>query len=68
MRIGVVGSAAPDPALAAQVRQVLHDAVATKLAEAEATENKDACVIVVMTATSMGFSDLLGPAKACAGG
>lgn len=67
VRIGVVGAAAPDPELAAQVRTALFDAVESKLADAQATQDKAACTIVVITATSMGFTELVGPAQACAG-
>ena len=68
VRIGVVGAAAPDPDLAAQVRTVLFDAVESKLADAQATDNKADCTIVFLTATAMGFTELTGPALACAGG
>ena len=68
VRIGVVGAAAPDPALAAQVRTALFDAVESKLADAQAAQDEHACTIVFLTATTMGFTDLVGPAQACAGG
>jgi len=67
-RIGAVGPSAPDPELAAQVRTVLFDAVESKLADAQAEQDKDACTIVFLTATAMGFTELVGPAQACAGG
>jgi hypothetical protein len=65
VRIGVVGAAAPDPALSAQVWQALYDAVETKLADATAAQDKGNCAFLLVTATAMGFSELVAPAQAC---
>jgi hypothetical protein len=67
VRIGVVGAAAPDPALSAQVWQALYDAVETKLADATAAENQGDCAFVLTTATALGFTGLIAPAQACLG-
>ena len=65
VRIGVVGTAAPDPALSAQVWQALYDAVETKLADATATQNKADCTVLLIAASAMGFTELVAPAQAC---
>jgi hypothetical protein len=65
VRIGVVGAAAPDPALSAQVWQALYDAVETKLADATAAQDKGNCAVLLITATAMGFTELVAPAQAC---
>ena len=65
VRIGVVGAAAPDPALSAQVWQALYDAVETKLADATAAQNKGDCTFLLVTATALGFTELVAPAQAC---
>ena len=67
VRIGVVGAAAPDPALSAQVWQALYDAVETKLADATAVQDKGDCTFLLVTATALGFTELIAPAQACAG-
>jgi hypothetical protein len=67
VRIGVVGSAAPDRALSAQVWQALYDAVETKLADATATQDKGDCAFLLVTATALGFTGLVAPAQACLG-
>jgi hypothetical protein len=67
VRIGVVGAAAPDPELSAQVWQALYDAVETKLADATAAQDKAGCVLLLVTATALGFTGLIAPAQACAG-
>jgi hypothetical protein len=65
VRIGVVGAAAPDPALSTQVWQALYDAVETKLADATAAQDKGDCTFLLVTATALGFTDLVAPAQAC---
>ena len=67
VRIGVVGGAAPDPELSAQVWQALYDAVETKLADATAAQNKGDCMSLLVTATALGFTGLVAPAQACVG-
>jgi hypothetical protein len=65
VRIGVVGTAAPDPALSSQVWQALYDAVETKLADATAAQDKGDCAVLLITATAMGLAELVAPAQAC---
>jgi hypothetical protein len=68
LRIGVIGSAAPDPELAAQVSQVLFDALSAHLSGAVAANNKTDCVIIYLAAEALGFTQLLADAQACATG
>jgi hypothetical protein len=68
LRIGVIGSAAPDPELSAQVSQALFDALSAQLSAAVAANNQTDCVIIHITASSLGFTELLADAKVCAGG
>ena len=68
VRIGVVGGAAPDAQLGDQVDQALFDALATKLSEAIANQDKTDCAIIHITATTLGFDELLADAQACATG
>lgn len=68
VRIGVIGSASPSPDLSAQVKQLLANALANALIDAEETGDKDRCAAVFNGATALGLSDLAGAAKACAGG
>jgi len=68
IRIGVVGAAAPDPDLAAQVRQALFDAIAGSLSAAVAAQDQADCLIIHLAASAMGFAELLADAHACANG
>jgi hypothetical protein len=68
LRIGVVGSAAPDPELAGQVSQALFDALSGQLSAAAAANNQTDCVIIHITASALGFTELLADAQACAAG
>jgi hypothetical protein len=68
VRIGVIGGAAPDPDLDAQVTQALLDALEAKLAEAQATQNTADCTIVALSANALGFNELAAQAQSCAGG
>jgi hypothetical protein len=68
IRIGVVGSSAPDPQLAEQVRSSLLDALTAKLVDAQAAQNQGDCAIVALAATAIGFTELATEAQSCAGG
>jgi hypothetical protein len=68
LRIGVIGAAAPDPELAAQVSQALFDALSAHLSGAVAANNKTDCVIIYLAAEALGFTQLLADAQACATG
>ena len=68
LRIGVIGAAAPDPALAAEVLQGLLDVLSDKLAAAIAEENKSDCVIISIAAASLGMTQVWADAVSCAAG
>jgi hypothetical protein len=68
LQMGVIGGAAPDPALDAEVTQAFHDVLEDKLAAAEAEQNKTDCIIISLTATALAMNDIAGQAAACAGG
>ncbi len=66
--IGVIGSAAPDAELAANVSQALFDALSAHLSAAAAANNKGDCTLIEIAATALGFTQLLADAIACATG
>lgn len=66
VRIGVIGAAAPDAQLANDVKQVLANALASALLDAEAAGEKNKCARISLTATALGLGDLAAAAAACA--
>lgn len=68
VRIGVIGAASPSPELSVQVKQVLANALASALLDAEASDDKYECAAVFVAATALGLSDLAGAAQTCVGG
>ena len=64
--IGVIGAAAPDAQLAADVKQVLANALAAAMLDAEANGEKNQCARISLTAKALGLGDLATAAAACA--
>jgi hypothetical protein len=68
LRIGVIGAAAPDPALAAEVLQAFQNTLGDKLAAAVAADDQPACTIIAATAGALGMTQIWADAVTCAGG
>jgi hypothetical protein len=68
LRIGVIGAAAPDPALAAEVLQALQNTLDDKLAAAVAAGDQEACTMISITAGALGMTQIWADAVTCAGG
>jgi hypothetical protein len=68
IQIGVIGGAAPDAALGQQVDEAFFDALATKLSAAIESHNQTDCGIIHITASTLGFDEMLADAQACATG
>jgi hypothetical protein len=64
LRIGVIGTAAVDPAFADQVEASLRAALQSKL---DTAEDEIDCQIVGIAANALGFTDIAAGAVACAG-
>lgn len=65
VRIGAVGTAAPDADLAAQVKGALHDALQQKLIDAIAEQDEVDCGAVLISSLALGFQDLVTEASVC---
>lgn len=66
LRIGLLGAAAPNSELAEDVAAALLAALEAKLADAESNDDEDACMVVAITATTLGLTTLATQAQQCA--
>lgn len=66
IRIGVIGAASPSPELSSQLKQVLANALAAALVDADSPDDKDECTVIAGTALALGLTDLAAAAQACA--
>ena len=68
LRIGVIGAAAPEPALATEVLEAFRNTLEQKLAEAQAAGDQAACDVITITASALGMTQVWADAVACGTG
>ena len=68
LRIGVIGAAAPDPALATEVLEAFQSTLDDKLAAAVAAGDQAACTMIGFTAAALGMTQIWADAVTCTAG